>query len=226
MKTILITGASRGLGLAAARQLASAGHRVLLTARTLDKARAAAQEIGAVPLAMDVADDASVAAAAREVAERFGVLDTLVNNAAILLDGEIGVLDLSLDDFLATLAANTVAPVRTAQAFVPLLRKSDDPRIVNVSSGAGQLGDGEPATWAAGYSASKSALNMITQQLASALPDFAVNSVSPGWCRTAMGGGGAPRSPEKGADGIAWLAAEAPSSLTGRFFLDRGEIPW
>ncbi len=226
MKIILITGAYRGLGLATAKQLVAAGHRVILTARDPVKARAAAELMGAVGLALDVTDDASIAEAAREVAERFGGLDSLINNAALLLDGSIGVLDLAMDDFLATLATNTVAPLRVSRTFVPLLRKSRDPRIVNVSSGAGQLGDGEPAMSAAAYSASKSALNMLTQQLAAALPDFAVNSVSPGWCRTEMGGAAAPRSPERGADTIAWLAADAPAGLTGRFFLDREEIPW
>jgi len=94
-----------------------------------------------------------------------------------------------------------------------------------VSSGAGQLhGDGQ--AWAPAYSISKTALNMLTQQLSVALPDLVVNSMCPGWCRTEMGGGDAPRSPEQGADTVVWLALDAPATLRGRFVKDREVIPW
>jgi NAD(P)-dependent dehydrogenase (short-subunit alcohol dehydrogenase family) len=110
------------------------------------------------------------------------------------------------------------------QAFLPLLEKSPAPRVINVSSGAGQLS--EPGNWAPAYSVSKTALNGMTTQLAVARPHFAVNAVSPGWCRTEMGGSGAPRSAAEGADSIVWLAAAAPQSLTGSFIHDRRPMAW
>jgi NAD(P)-dependent dehydrogenase (short-subunit alcohol dehydrogenase family) len=97
--------------------------------------------------------------------------------------------------------------------------------VINVSSGAGQL-DGEPQAWAPAYSISKTALNMLTQQLTAALPEVVVNSMCPGWCRTEMGGPDAPRSPEEGADTLCWLALEAPRSLRGAFVKDRQVIRW
>jgi NAD(P)-dependent dehydrogenase (short-subunit alcohol dehydrogenase family) len=225
MSTILITGAYRGIGLAAARQLVAAGHRVLLTARSADRAEPAARSVGAEPLVLDVTDEASRAAAVAAVAQRVGALDALVNNAAILLDGQTSLLELESDLLARTFACNVLAPLRLAQQFLPLLQRSAAPRVVNVSSGAGQMA-GEMTAWAPAYCASKAALNVITRQLALALPGVAVNSVCPGWCRTEMGGEKAPRTPEEGADGIAWLAAEAPHAVTGKFFRDRVEIPW
>ena len=97
--------------------------------------------------------------------------------------------------------------------------------MINVSSGGGQLTDGADG-WASAYCISKTALNGVTSQLAVALPKFAVNSVCPGWVRTDMGGPGATRSVEKGADTIVWLATEAPQKLTGNFLRDRHPIPW
>ena len=108
---------------------------------------------------------------------------------------------------------------------MPLLKKSEAPRIVNVSSGGGQLEDGADG-WAPAYCVSKTALNGVTVQLAAALPNFAINSVCPGWVRTEMGGAGATRSVAEGASGITWLAADAPQDLTGRFIKDRKVIPW
>jgi len=111
------------------------------------------------------------------------------------------------------------------RAFVPLLRKSKAPRVINVSSSGGQLTGGADG-WAPAYCISKTALNGVTVQLAAALPKFAVNSVCPGWVRTDMGGANASRSVQEGADTIVWLASEAPQDLTGKFLRDREEIPW
>ena len=127
--------------------------------------------------------------------------------------------------FQTTLRTNTLGALLVSQAFVPLLRKSDNPRIVNVSSGGGQLTDGADG-WAPAYCISKTALNGVTVQLAAALPEFAVNSVCPGWVRTDMGGANATRSVAEGASGIVWLAAEAPQRETGKFWRDRKVIPW
>ena len=109
--------------------------------------------------------------------------------------------------------------------MLPLLEKSAAPRIINVSSGAGQL-DGEPQPWAPAYSISKTALNMLTQQLTAALPRVMVNSMCPGWCRTEMGGPDAPLSPEEGADTLVWLAMDAPHDLRGAFVKQRKVIAW
>ena len=126
----------------------------------------------------------------------------------------------------STVATNALGTLRVTQAFVPHLLKGSASRIVNVSSGAGQLSD--MGTWSPAYSISKTTLNAITCMFAAALKDkaIAVNSVCPGWCRTEMGGPSAPRSVEQGADGIVWLAADAPQEKTGLFWRDKEIIPW
>lgn len=225
MKTALITGAFRGLGLETARQLAARGFKVLITARDLEKASAAAAGLpDASALQLDINDEASVARAAAAVPE----LDVLINNAAILEPGDEDILRIPLEILERTLINNSVGALRVAQAFLPHLSRSKAGRIVNVSSGGGQLGDGETSTWAPAYCISKTALNGVTCQLAAALKgqSIAVNSVCPGWCRTEMGGAGATRSAEEGAAGIVWLAAEAPQEKTGLFWRDREVIPW
>ncbi len=225
MKTALITGAYRGLGLETARQLSARGYQVIITARDLGKALAAAAGLrNARALQLDSNDDASVARAAKEVTE----LDVLINNAAILAAGDEDILRLPLEIVERTLINNTVGALRAAQGFLAQLSQSSAGRIVNVSSGGGQLGDDETSTWAPAYCISKTALNGVTSQLAAALKGLgiAVNSVCPGWCRTDMGGAEATRSAEEGAAGIVWLAADAPQEKTGLFWRDREVIPW
>lgn len=224
-KTILITGATRGIGLASARELVRRGARVILTSRDAPRVRKAAKELGAGSLVMDLNDPGSIAAAAEDFTQTHGRLDVLVNNAAILLDHYASLMDLDLDVLSETFRTNVVGTFAVTRAFLPLLSKSPDPRVINVSSGAGQL-DGEPQPWAPAYSISKTALNMLTQQLTAALPDVVVNSMCPGWCRTEMGGPEAPRSPEEGADTLCWLALDAPRSLRGAFVKDRQVIRW
>ncbi|MDP9291401.1 MAG: SDR family NAD(P)-dependent oxidoreductase, partial [Verrucomicrobiota bacterium] len=121
---------------------------------------------------------------------------------------------------------NTVGPLLVTQAFLPLLKKSKSSRVINVSSGAGQLNDME--AWAPAYSISKTALNAVTRQFAWLWKDdgIAVNCICPGWVRTDMGGSDATRSVEQGADTVTWLATDAPQKLTGRFLRDRKEIDW
>ena len=220
----LVTGANRGIGFETARQLVGKGFEVLLGARDAEEGQAAAERIGATWLPLDVADAESVREAADWVRREHGRLDVLINNAGLLLDEASGLLDFDEAAVLATLQVNLLGAWRMAAAFVPLMKKGG--RIVNISSGAGQLS--RMGAWAPAYSVSKAALNAHTLQLALALKDkgIAVNAVCPGWVKTRMGGHGARKSVEDGADTPVWLAAEAPASLSGRFFRDRKEIPW
>jgi NAD(P)-dependent dehydrogenase (short-subunit alcohol dehydrogenase family) len=220
MTTVLVTGASRGIGRELCRQLLERGCTVIAGVR--DPAQAPA---GTEPLALDVTDGDSVAAAAEAVRQAHGFIDGLVNNAAILLkDEDLDLLDLPEDLLLETLDTNALGPLRMAQAFAPLLRKGG--RIVNVSSGGGQLST--PSDWSPAYCLSKTLLNGITAQLSVALGPrgIGVNAVCPGWVRTDMGSPEAPRSVAEGAQGITWLCLDAPPTLTGKFLRDGKEIPW
>lgn len=230
MKTALITGANKGIGHEVARQLAVKGFHVFVGARNAKAGRKAAKEIAEEPgnatfLEIDVADNDSVTTAAHEFSNTEDHLDVLVNNAGIIVDGDDAILEISDELLRETLETNTLGALRVTRAFAQLLRKSKAPRVINVSSGSGQLTDGADG-WAPAYSISKTALNGVTAQLASALPKFAVNSVCPGWVRTDMGGENASRSVEEGSDTIVWLASEAPQDLSGKFLRDRKEIPW
>ena len=226
----MITGANKGIGQEVARQLAAKGFHVIVGARNAKAGRKTADAITkqsgkATFLEIDVADNDSVTTAAREFSNIEDHLDVLVNNAGIIVDGDNAILEINDDLFRKTLETNTLGALRVTRAFAPLLRKSKAPRVINVSSGGGQLTDGADG-WAPAYCVSKTALNGVTVQLAAALPTFAVNSVCPGWVRTEMGGENASRSVEEGADTIVWLAGEAPQDLTGKFVRDRKEIPW
>ncbi len=230
MKIALVTGANKGIGREVARQLAAKGFHVFIGARNRSAGRKAADEIAkkggeATFLEIDVSDNNSVAAAAREFAKASDHLDVLVNNAGIIVDGDDAILEINDELLRKTLETNALGALRVMRACVPLLAKSKAPRVINVSSGGGQLTGGADG-WAPAYCISKTALNGVTSQLAAALPKFAINSVCPGWVRTDMGGRGATRSVHEGADTIVWLAAEAPQKLTGKFLRDREEIPW
>ena len=234
-RTAFVTGANKGIGFEVARQLAREGFRVFLGARDQEAGKAAAERLNQETrkagneeinfLQIDIAKPEIIRRAAEEFARQSDRLDALINNAGILLDEDKDVLALSAEMFQTTLRTNTLGALLVAQAFLPFLRKSDNPRIVNVSSGGGQLADGADG-WAPAYCISKTALNGVTVQLAAALPDFAVNCVCPGWVRTDMGGANATRSVAEGASGIVWLAAEAPQGETGKFWRDRKVIPW
>jgi NAD(P)-dependent dehydrogenase (short-subunit alcohol dehydrogenase family) len=228
--TALVTGANKGIGHEVARQLAAKGFHVFVGARNRSAGRAAADAIAkngekATFLEIDVSDNSSVTAAAREFSKIADHLDVLISNAGIIVDGDDAILKISDEIFRKTLETNTLGALRVTRAFEPLLAKSKAPRVINVSSGGGQLTGGADG-WAPAYCISKTGLNGVTSQLATALPKFAVNSVCPGWVRTDMGGKNATRSIEEGADTIVWLATDAPQKLTGKFLRDRKEIPW
>jgi NAD(P)-dependent dehydrogenase (short-subunit alcohol dehydrogenase family) len=225
----LVTGANKGIGFEVSRDLARKGFHVFLGARDENAGRAAEEKLrkdGEITfLKIDIANMRSIERAAEEFSRQADHLDSLVNNAGILLDDDKDALTITPEIFEMTLRTNTLGPLLVSQAFGPLLKKSAAPRIVNVSSGGGQLADGADG-WAPAYCISKTALNGVTSQLAAALPNFAVNSVCPGWVRTDMGGSNATRSIAEGAAGIVWLAADAPQQETGKFWRDRKVIPW
>lgn len=220
----LVTGANRGIGFEIARQLKAKGFTVLLGARDAEEGQAAADRLDATWVPLDVAEAESVSEAAEWVRSEHGRLDVLVNNAGLLLDEGASVLDFDEAALLATLQVNLFGAWRVSAAFAPLLTKGG--RVINVSSGAGQLS--RMGAWAPAYSVSKAALNAHTLQLSQALAGrgVAVNAMCPGWVRTRMGGEGAPRPVEQGADTALWLATEAPLDLSGKFFRNREEIPW
>jgi NAD(P)-dependent dehydrogenase (short-subunit alcohol dehydrogenase family) len=237
----LVTGANKGIGFEVARDLARKNFHVFLGARDEKAGTAAAEKLnqelkgqvhgeetgrGAVTaLKIDVSKPESIKRGAEEFSRSTDRLDVLINNAGILLDDDKDILTATPEIFEATLRTNALGALLVSQAFVPFLKKSDAPRIVNVSSTGGQLTDGADG-WAPAYCISKTALNGVTVQLAAALPKFAVNSVCPGWVRTDMGGSNATRSVLEGAAGVVWLAADAPQSETSKFWRDRKVIPW
>jgi NAD(P)-dependent dehydrogenase (short-subunit alcohol dehydrogenase family) len=217
----LVSGASRGIGAEIARELAADhGFLVFAGARNPDDVD---RIDGIEPLRLDVTDQATVDAARERIEADVGVLDALVNNAGVYGD-PVGAADYDLDRAHEVLEVNTFGPWRLIEAFLPLMRSSSRPRIVNVSSGAGQLSDMNGGR--AAYRLSKSALNALTRTLASDERWVKVNTMCPGWVRTDMGGGAAPRSVEEGADTAVWLATLPDDGPTGGFFRNRKPIPW
>jgi NAD(P)-dependent dehydrogenase (short-subunit alcohol dehydrogenase family) len=231
MTTTLITGANKGLGREAARRLLDAGHDVWVTARDAGQGREAADALGARFVQLDVTDDASVAAAARTVAAESGTLDVLINNAGIT-GPRRPVGETTADDVATVLATNLVGIVRVTQAFVPLLERSDNPVIVNVSSGMGSLAVTtdpsrlEAGIVALGYPTSKSAVNMLTSQYAKALPQMRVNAVDPGYTATDLNAHSGTQSVQEGTDAIVRMAQLDRSGPTGTFVDRAGTVPW
>ncbi len=235
-KVAVVTGANRGIGFETCRQLAKHGMRVVLTSRDRDKGSAAAERLRSEGLdidflPLDVSDDASVQEFARQIKKTYGRVDVLVNNAGIMIDGKTrdteagtGVMQAKVETLRLTMEVNVYGALRVTQALLPLMPK-DDARIVNVSSGMGRLSDMNGG-WP-GYRISKTGLNALTRIFADELKQtgIRVNSICPGWVKTDMGGAGATRTPQQGADTIVWLAT-APDVPTGGFFRDRKPIPW
>ena len=230
MKTALITGAYRGLGLEIARQLGQRDFRVFITGRKPDLLDAAvtqlrSEKVEARALPLDVTNLTSILYALEVLQEQGVQLDVLINNAALRLDADYNILEVPLGLVEQTLRTNVIGPLLVTRAFLPILAAKA--RVINISSSAGKMSDGLYA-WAPMYAVSKTALNAVTRQLATALgeQEIAVNAVCPGWLRTEMGGAEAPRSVEQGADTVVWLATEAPHSLRGKFLRDRKEMEW
>jgi NAD(P)-dependent dehydrogenase (short-subunit alcohol dehydrogenase family) len=220
-RVALVSGTSRGIGAEIARQLA-ADHGFVVYAGARDPDDVEEAE-GIVPIELDVTDEDQIFAAQERIGSDVGHLDALVNNAGVYGD-PVGAADYDIDRAHEVVEVNTFGPWRLIEAFLPLLRRSDAPRIVNVSSGAGQLSDMNGGRGA--YRVSKAALNALTRTLASDERDIKVNVMCPGWVRTDMGGSAAPRSVEEGADTAVWLATLPDDGPTGGFFRNRKPIPW
>jgi NAD(P)-dependent dehydrogenase (short-subunit alcohol dehydrogenase family) len=223
----LVTGANRGIGREVARQLAARGFEVIASARDGEKARQAAEQLAAgdgaavSPLTLDVSSPESIAAAAEQLHRSPSRLDVLVNNAGVGTDWGVSGADPDFDAITAALQTNFYGAYRLIVALLDLLRASEHPRVVNVSSGMG--GVAEMGGWSPGYRISKAALNATTRILSTELKDegVLVNSACPGFVNTDMGGQfGAKKSVEDGAAGIVWLATLPDDGPTGGFFRD------
>jgi NAD(P)-dependent dehydrogenase (short-subunit alcohol dehydrogenase family) len=230
-KVALVTGSNRGIGFEVAQQLAGRGFLAVIASRDEVKGKQAADRIQASGgkatfLALDVSSSLSVQSAARRFEAITDRLDVLINNAGVYPDEGLTVLTQPRERIAQTFQTNTFGPLEVIQAFLPFLRKSASARVINVSSGYGQLEGLLPDV--PSYSLSKLALNGLTIMLAQALKthSIAVNSICPGWVRTEMGGPNATLSVEEGADTAVWLADQASHELTGKFFRNRQEIPW
>lgn len=235
-RVAVVTGANRGMGFEAARQLAQQGIRVILTSRDAEKGKAAAntlqsEGLDVVAYPLDVASTESIQQFAQAIARDFDRLDILINNAGIYRsptepDGGGNALTTSIDAVREVIETNTFGPIQLIQALVPMMQTHRYGRIVNVSSGMGQLQDMGGGFLS--YRTSKTALNAITRIFASELrsSNILVNTMCPGWVRTDMGGPNATRSVEEGVDTMVWLATLPNNGPTGSFFRDRKPIAW
>lgn len=227
MTTVLISGATRGLGRETARRLIDLGHTVYIGARDAGGGQAVADKLGGRMLNLDVTDDASVAAAAANLESKVDALDVLVNNAGIAGEqrrpGEA-----TIEDMRSVFDTNVLGPTRVLKAFTALLEASATPVVVNVSSAVGSLTrNREPdSPWVMlAYPMSKAALNMLTVQYAKAYPRWRVNSVTPGLTATEFTGKQG-WAVEEGAEIIVRMATIGPKDPTGTFVEAAGTVPW
>lgn len=232
-KVALVTGANRGIGFETARQLARKGITVLLGARDAEKGAAAADALRRENLdvrfvQVDLNDEQTHVAVAKHVAEEFGVLDILVNNAAVLEDYGVPASAGTPEQWRKTFETNVFSLVALTQTLLPLVRRAEAGRIVNLSSSMGSLRLNGDASSSTAYNASKAAVNMFTINLANELKETAVkvNSADPGWVRTDMGGESALLDVESGARTTVTLATLPADGPTGKFFHLGAEVPW
>jgi NAD(P)-dependent dehydrogenase (short-subunit alcohol dehydrogenase family) len=229
-KIALVTGTNRGIGLEIGRQLASKGITVIMTARNMQAGRPMVNEFRKQWRhvwfhQLDVNDEKSIQDTYQYLESSYGKLDILVNNAGVFLDDGKTTLDLDMDTLRSTMETNLYGPLRLIQVMLPLLKKSDDARIINISSTMGQFS--AMSERSAAYRISKAALNAMTVIFSAELSvyNIKVNSVHPGWVRTDMGGPDATKSVEEGADSVFWLAT-ADNIPNGKFIYDRKVINW
>lgn len=239
-KVALITGANKGLGFETARQLGKQGITVLIGARdetrgTEAEAKLRGENFDAHFVHLDVQDAATHKAAAQFVEEKFGKLDILINNAGVALDYlGAGAGEVSLELVRRTFDTNFFGAIAVTQAFLPLVKKSDAGRIVNVSSGLGSLTQNSDPNWEykdvkpLAYNSSKTALNAFTIILADDLKDtkIKVNSADPGYTATDLNGNSGTKTVAQGASIITDLATLPEDGATGGYFDDQGVVPW
>ncbi|MEU9967847.1 SDR family NAD(P)-dependent oxidoreductase [Streptomyces malaysiensis] len=235
MTTTLITGANKGLGFETARRLIAAGHTVHLGSRDADRGRQAAERLGARPVVLDVTDDASVAAAVKAI-EADGGLDVLINNAGIEErtpdGGVVGAAEVTADMMRTVFETNVFGMVRVTHAFLPLLRRSAAPVVVNVSSGLASLkrvstpDDPAYAYPGVAYPASKTTVNMVTVQYAKAFPEMRINAVEPGYTATDLNAHTGHQTVAEGAEIIVRMAQVGPDGPTGSYVDIEGTLPW
>ena len=230
-KIALVTGSNKGIGLQVVRELAAKNHKVLLTARDEGRGKAAIAELAKDGLEvdfqqLDVSDASSIKTSVAAVAERHGKIDILVNNAGILISDKQSLFEIDTADIDKTLLTNVHGPLRMMQAVVPVMKKNNYGRIVNISSGMGQLSDMNGGY--VSYRLSKVSLNALTRIAADEIgsDNILVNTMCPGWVRTEMGGQSATRDVKEGADTAIYLAELPDGGPSGKFFRDRKEIPW
>ena len=227
----LVTGANRGLGFEICRQLAGRGIHVILTSRDAERGRTAFAQLQAEAAdvryhQLDVTCSESIDRFNQFVEQEYGRLDILINNAGVMLADQGSFFETNLDTIRATMETNVYGPLRLCQVFVPLMKHHNYGRIVNISSGMGQLSDMGGRYTA--YRMSKTCLNVLTRTLAAEMKgtNTLINSMCPGWVRSDLGGAWAPRSVEQGADTAIWLATLPDDGPQGGFFRDRKAIPW
>jgi NAD(P)-dependent dehydrogenase (short-subunit alcohol dehydrogenase family) len=231
MTTTFITGANKSLGYETARRLIEAGHTVLVGARDPERGQAAADKLGARFVQIDVTDDASVAAAAADVRAHEGSIDVLINNAGVS-GPRLATEEITAADAAAVLDVNVVGIVRVTHEFLPLLKESANPVIVNVSSGMGSFDathdpDRVESSFPAPlYTSSKAAVNMLTTQYAKTLPGMRVNAADPGYTATDFNGHSGPQTVTEGTDAIVELATLGPDGPTGTFRARHGVAAW
>ena len=231
MTITFITGANKSLGYETARRLIGLGHTVLVGARDPERGGAAAEALGARFVQIDVTDDASVAAAVADVARHEGHIDVLINNAGIP-GTHAPAAEITAEDATVVYDTNVIGIVRVTHAFLPLLKNSAAPVVVNVSSGLGSFGvthDPERIESRISlplYTSSKAAVTMLTTQYAKALPEIRINVVDPGYTATDFNNHGGPQTVEEGTDAIVALATIGPDGPTGTFRDRHGVMPW
>jgi NAD(P)-dependent dehydrogenase (short-subunit alcohol dehydrogenase family) len=236
---VLVTGGNRGIGKEVCRQLADLGDdfQVLLACRDVRKGQDALNDLGnpatVRPIQLDVTSETSIAHAKAVIEKEYGgVLDVLVNNAGINFDAHQTPSMADLEYVQETLDTNLLGPWKCTQGFLPLLQKSKNARIVNVSSGSGSITDmmSSSSTSTGGttpaYSISKAALNALTVQFAKEFPSMRINAVCPGWVATDMGGPHAPAPVEQGGCSVMWAILLDQSGPTGGNFLHGKPVPW
>lgn len=228
MKTIVVTGANRGIGFEICNQLGKLGHEIILTARNVGKGIEASNKLrdkgyNSHFYQLDLEEEKSITLFTHEMSKSHNMVDVLINNAAILRDNGMHLRDLDMKVYERTMKINLQGPMLLTRTMLKLLRKSSDPRVVNISSGMGALnsmGGGNPA-----YRLSKAALNALTGIFSAEESGIKFNTMCPGWVKTTMGGSAAIRDVEKGAETAVWLALEKDIP-SGKFLRDKKVIDW